>query len=109
MIGCLLYYARAIDSSFLVALNIVAQSQEAPTTYTLTYCCYMLDYCATFPNSEVRYNASNKILYNDPDMAYLVTPRAKSLVAGHFQLNNLTSTKKNTPLNGSILVECKTL
>ena len=34
IIGCLLYYARALDNTMLVALNTIAQSQSNPTQHT---------------------------------------------------------------------------
>ena len=100
----------AIDSSLLVALNIVAQSQAAPTTHTLTLCRHMLDYCATFQQSKVCYHASDMVLHVDSDPAYLVAPHAKSRVAGYFQLSNKKyPTNPSMFLNGACLVECKTL
>ena len=70
----------------------------------------MLDYCAIFPTSKLRYCASDMILNVDSNIAYLVAPQAKSRIAGYFQLNIETyPSNPLTPLNGTILVECKTL
>ena len=45
-------------------------------------------------------------LHIDSDAAYLVAPKARSRVAGYFQLTDHPPTKLH---NGAILVECKTL
>ena len=37
IIGCLLYYARALDNTMLVALNTISQSQSNPTQHVITY------------------------------------------------------------------------
>ena len=52
------------------------------------------------------------ILHIDSDAAYLVMPGAKSRVAGYYYLSTKPLTigdPQNIPLNGAILVECKTL
>ena len=47
------------------------------------------------------------ILHIHSDAAYLVMSKARSRIAGYFYLDN---PKKNLPIiNGSILIECKTL
>ena len=61
---------------------------------------------ATYPNAFIRYHASNMILTVDSDAAYLVLPKARSRIAGFYQLNNH---KHAHPLNGPLLVECKTI
>ena len=68
-----------------------------------------MDYVATYPNTYVRYHASDMILTIDSDAAYLVVPKARSRVAGYFQMNNTPSKTKHPTINGAVLVECKTL
>ena len=47
------------------------------------------------------------ILHIDSDASYLCAPKARSRVAGYFQLN---SAQRNNPfINAAILIECKTL
>ena len=48
------------------------------------------------------------VLHIDSDAAYLVLPKARSRVAGYFQLNNKQSSNKFF-CNGAILIECKGL
>ena len=45
-----------------------------------------MDYANTFQNTYVLYHASDMVLYIDSDAAYLVTPKAKSRVAGYYYL-----------------------
>ena len=82
------YYARAIDSYLLVALNIAAQSQASPTVHTLTFYRSIIDYCATFQHTKLLFRASDMVLHVDSDATYFVASQAKSWVAGYFQLNH---------------------
>ena len=102
------YYARAIDSSILVALNKISQAQTAPTFHTLRLCYHLFDYCATYPNTRIRFHASNMFLHVDSDAAYLDGSTDKSRVAGYFQLVHQHPFPTNF-VNGIIFVDCKTL
>ena len=88
IVGSLLYYARAIDSTLLTALNSIGAQQSKPTKATHQRCQNLLDYIATYPNVYLRYHASDMILTVDSDAAYLVEPNARSCIAGYFQLNS---------------------
>ena len=109
--GNLLYYARAIESPILPALNEISHRQATPTANTMTKCKMLLDYCATHPNPTIRFTASDMILHVDTDAAYLVLPGGKSRIAGYYYLTNQPPTTGTpTPsFNGAIHVECKTL
>jgi hypothetical protein len=45
--GTLLYYARAVDSTILLALSAIATKQANPTEKTRAKLKQLLDYCAT--------------------------------------------------------------
>jgi hypothetical protein len=107
-VGSFLYYARAIDPTMLVALNEIGQQQAKPTEKTRRACKMLLDYAATYPNTKIRYHASDMILHCDSDAAFLVSPNAKSRYAGYFYLGNKSSSSSTTKPNGAILVDCKT-
>ena len=109
--GNLLYYARAIESSILPALNEISHSQATPTSNTMQKCKMLLDFCATHPTPTIRFNASDMILHVDTYAAYLVLPGSKSRIAGYFYLSNHPPFSRTpTPcINGAIHVECKTL
>ena len=48
----------------------------------------LLDDCATYPNSKIRYYASDMILHVDSDATYLIIEGAKSRIAGHYYLSS---------------------
>ena len=60
---------------------------------------------ATYPESIIRFYASDMILSVDLDAAYLVLPKAKSRIAGFYYLTDRDLSYYNSP----ILVVCKTL
>ena len=71
-----------------------------------------MDYAATYPNTKLRYFASDMILHIDSDAAYLVQDNARSRIAGYYILSPYPSPAPTIPKpapNAPILVECKTL
>jgi hypothetical protein len=112
IIGSLLYYARAVDPTMLTTLNELSSEQAKPTANTRKKVNMLLDYAHTYPNSALRYRASDMILIVESDAAYLVLPNAKSRIAGYFYLSEdtrsndtITQPKRNGPLH----IVCKTL
>ena len=63
-----------------------------------------MDYTATYPDTFIRFYASDMVLNIDIDVSYLVLPNEKSRVAGyhHFKTSNEIL---NVPIHG----ECKAL
>jgi hypothetical protein len=49
VIGVLLYYDRAVDSTILIGLSSLAAAQTKPTKQTLSLVKWLLDYAATDP------------------------------------------------------------
>ncbi len=112
VVGAFLYFARAIDSTLLVALNDIAAHQARPTQFILSKCKQLLDYAATYRNVTLRFSASDMILHVDSDAAYLVQDGARSRIAGHYILSSRPPPAPQIPIkqpNAPILVECKTL
>ena len=107
--GSHLYYGRAIDYTILPALNEIASEQAQPTQQTKQKAQRLMDYVNTYPDSFLRYKASDMVLHIDSDAAYLVAPKARSRVAGYFHLADHPSKTKQPTLNAAIHVECKTL
>ena len=56
--GTLLYYARAIDSTMLMAINAISSAQATGTTATAAAVAWLLNYAVIHPNATIRYNAS---------------------------------------------------
>ena len=72
IVGSLLFYARRIDSTFLVGLNSIAIQQTSATDNNLNRTENILDYAATHPNAKVRSRASEMILQIHTDATYLL-------------------------------------
>ena len=107
IIWCLLYYARALDNTMLIALNTIAQSQSNPTQHTAKLCYQLPDYCATYPNVGLKYHKNNMILHIHSDASYLVAPYTKSRISWYFFLSS--DPTKPTTQDAPIRFECKTL
>jgi hypothetical protein len=80
VIGCLLYYARAVDPTMLVALSILASAQAHGTAATAEAMHQLLDYCATHPDAEVIFHSSDMVLQASSDASYLSEPEASSRI-----------------------------
>ena len=52
VVGSILYYARSVDSTLLVALNTLASEQAHATEKTIENMKHMLDYLATNPTQQ---------------------------------------------------------
>eukprot|EP00957_Ditylum_brightwellii_P140292 10689963-Ditylum_brightwellii.AAC.1 len=62
IIGTLLYYARQVDPTMLVAIGTIAEAQSKGTEATAKVVEHLLDYCASHPNATIRYTPSNMLL-----------------------------------------------
>jgi hypothetical protein len=94
-----LYYARAVDSTLLVALSSLASLQAAPTEYTMFLVKWLLDYVATQPDAILRYEKSVILLVVHSDASYLSKALACSQVGGHFFCSK---DSKNPHNNGAV-------
>ena len=74
--GTFLYYARAVDCTMLHALNDLATKVNNGTQQTAKAITHFLNYCAANPDAKVTYRASDMILHNHSDAAYLVASEA---------------------------------
>jgi hypothetical protein len=69
--GTLLYYARAVDPTIIMPVNVLASEQLKATAVTAEKVIKLLNYCNTHPETKIRYHASNMILYIHSDASYL--------------------------------------
>ena len=71
----------------------------------------MSDYQYTYLNAEIRYTASDMILYVDFDPAFLVAPKARIRVAGLYYFGDTyeKSRTSRSKYNGPIHIDCKTV
>jgi len=109
IVGTLLYYARAVDSSMLVALGSLAEEQTKGTSNTEAAALHLLDYAATHPDATIQYNASDMALHIDSDASYLSMPQASSRAGGYFYLSTQSpdatkEPKETPPMNGAVYV-----
>ena len=103
--GKFLYYARAIDTTMLHALNDLATQTAKGTEKTMEALTHFLNYCATHPDAEIIFRASDMVIHNHSDAAYLVASEARSRAGGFTYMGN----HKGKPqiINGAISVIAK--
>ena len=114
IIGTLLHYARAVDSTMLVALSSLAAEQTKSTVNTAKALTRLLNYAATHPDAILRFTASDMIYHISSDASYLSEPKAKSRVGGHHYLSNksidpMKPPHVQPPNNGAIHTTCNIL
>jgi hypothetical protein len=88
IVGTLLYYARAVDSTMLVSLSSLASRQSKATERTNQDIDQLLNYCATHPVAILRFHGSDMLLKIHSDAGYLNESKARSRAGGHFSLGN---------------------
>jgi hypothetical protein len=98
--GTLLYYVRAVNTTILTALNLIATEQAKPMQETIKKVKQLLDYCSTQEDAIITYNASQIILAIHSNARYSNEKNARSQAGGHFFLLN---NKKIPPNNSAIL------
>ena len=105
IVGVLLYYARAIDNTMLIALGDIASVQTAGTEQTMAAATKMLNYAASHPDASILYTRSDMILHVHSDASYLSAPKARSRAAGYHYLSN--GSTDAAPLNAPVHVLVK--
>jgi hypothetical protein len=114
VLGTLLYYARAIDSTMLVAISTLASQQAHTTNATMIALNQLLNYAATNPEATILYSASDMVLHVSSDASYLTAPKARSRAVGYHYLSSRPidpdppplPTDPDPPNNGAIHVLC---
>jgi hypothetical protein len=101
--GTLLYYARAVDPTLIMPINVLTSEQSKATAATADKVIKLLNYCNTHPETKIRYHASDMILYIHSDVSYLSEREAKSRAGGFFYMGNRADTAKKLT-NGPILI-----
>jgi hypothetical protein len=95
--GTLLYYARAVDPTLIIPINVLASEQSKSTSVTADKVIKLLNYCNTHPEAKIRYHASDMILHIHSDALYLSENEATSRAGGFFYMGSSTNTDKNLP------------
>ncbi len=84
IVGSILYYARAVNMTVLMALSTFAMSQAKPTKNTMGRCVQLLDYLATNADAKIHFYASGMIMNIHLDASYLSESKARTRACGHF-------------------------
>eukprot|EP01034_Spumella_vulgaris_P031394 gene31394-38776_t len=103
IIGVFLYYARAVDSTMLMALSRFASQQSHATEQLFSDVQRFLQYACTWPVAILVYKASEMRLMVQSDASYLSEPNARSRAGGLFYMGNSSDTMQSS-VNGA--VEC---
>jgi hypothetical protein len=69
--GTLLYYARAVDPTLIMPINILASEQSTATNVTADKVIKLLNYWNTHPETKIRNHSSDMILHIHSDASYL--------------------------------------
>jgi hypothetical protein len=100
IVGTLLYYGRAVNSTLLALLSTIVARQSHGTKALQEACHQLLDYVPTHLNAGIRFHASDMILAVHTDASYLSKPSSKSRAARHFYLTKHNDKDFN---NGAVL------
>jgi hypothetical protein len=95
--GTLLFYASAIDSTMLVALDTIASNQYRGTQATAQALTQLSSYAAAHPDATFRYTASDIYLHIHSNASYLSEAKAKSRARGTFFRSSRTPDLSETP------------
>ncbi len=104
IVGSILYDARAVDMTVLMALSSIAIDQTKATEKTLANCFQLLDYLAHHSTVKVRFYASDMILNIHSDASYLSEGRARSRTCGHFFMGWMPKDGEPIKINGAFHV-----
>jgi hypothetical protein len=106
VIGSILYYARAVDLTVLMALSTIASGQAHGTENTMRKTKQLLDYLVTHSEATVRFHASDMILNIHLDASYLSEANAHSRACGHFFIGWKADPTKPIKLNRAFFTLC---
>ena len=101
IVGCILYYGRAVDASMLPALSTIASDKANPTETTWKKVETCFNYAATHPDAIIAYRASKMILAAHSDASHLSERETRRRTGGHFYLSE---NQQIPPNNGALHV-----
>ncbi len=104
IVGSILYYARTVDMTVLMALSSIAVEQTKATEKTMARCTQLLDYLSGHADSKVRFHASDMILNIHLDASYLLEAKARSRTCRLFFMGWMPQDGEPIQLNGAFHV-----
>jgi hypothetical protein len=69
--GTLLYYARVVDPTLIMPINVLAYEQSPATQVTADKVIKHLNCCNTHPESKIRYHLYDMSIHINSDASYL--------------------------------------
>jgi hypothetical protein len=105
IVGSILYYARTVDMTILMALSSIAVEQMKATEKTMGRCIQLLDYLASNSEAKVRYHASDMVMNIHSNESYLSEMKARSRACGHFFMGWMPKNGEPIKLNGAFYVK----
>jgi hypothetical protein len=78
IVGCILYYSRAVDNKLLCTLSTISALQALATQNTLVAVNNLLNHVATYPSDGITFKASNMILASLSNANYLSKTKFRS-------------------------------
>lgn len=96
-VGCLLYYARSVDSTILPAVTHISSRQASPTDAVAAAMTRLLQYCAKYPDNHLVFHACSMQLEIQSDASYLSRPNSRSVAGSVFYLTPPDLTTTNSP------------
>eukprot|EP00957_Ditylum_brightwellii_P065391 4960628-Ditylum_brightwellii.AAC.1 len=107
VLSTLLFYARSVEPTMLVAISSITAQQAALTRNTVAEFFHLLNYAATQPDAVLRYHASGMVLHIHSDTSFMPKTKVHSHAGGYYFLseyhNNPTNaTEDEILLNGPI-------
>jgi hypothetical protein len=109
VIGSILYYARTVNLTVLMALSTIASKQAKGTEKTMAKTKQLLDYLTMHPDATVRFHALDIILNIHSDASYLLVANAHSRACGQFFMGWKADPTKPLKLNGTFFGLCAIL
>ena len=104
IIGSILYYARAVDMTVLIALSSITSKQMNATERTMKQYTQILGYLALHSDTKVRFHASDMVINIHSDASYLSEPQARSHTCCHFFMGSAPINGEPIILNGAFFV-----
>ncbi len=109
IVSSILYYARAVDMTVLMALSSIAVEQTKATERTMERCNQLLDYLVGHADANVCFHASDMIMNIHSDTSYLSEANAQSRACGHFFLGWVPTVNTTICLNWAFHVSTTNL
>ena len=108
-VGKFLYYARAVEPTMMMALNLLSVVHTKPTVKTAKQVTQILNYSTTHPDVLTEYKRTGMMLHIYLDASYISEPEARSRADRYFFLGPKFNTpiKSMPPQNGPLHVECR--